>query len=162
MSMFQNDPNDDCVQVFELWRPRLRHPLNFTACQRECRGIFTHWFGGKTIACCRTANCEACKENTKSTWTGHIIGQRHEDDKFGIAIFTKPCWQVLKQKRCEREGLLGLRIQLVRMGGRENGPIATNVGGRSTEGTEYAPWRLEKVLMRLYADNANKREVPLV
>lgn len=161
MVSFCNDPRGDSVQVFELCRVRLREPLNFTAVQREVRGLYTHWYGGKTIACCRTANCEACGENVKSTWAGHIIGRRHCDDKYVIVIFTKPVYEVLKKKKCEQNGLLALRVSLVRMGGRENGPIAVQTGGHDKEVMEYADWRLEKVLMRLYADNANKRDFKL-
>lgn len=161
MSIFDQNPPDDAVQTFELCRCRPRQPLNFTIAQREVRGLWTHWFGGKTIGCCNTNACEACGENTKRTWTGHVIGRRHEDDRYIIAIFTKPVWLILRSKACEVDGLLALRVSLQRLTGRGNGPIYTQTAGRDKEITEYAPWKLEKVLMRLYADNANKRDLRL-
>lgn len=161
MSIFDQEPSDAYTICYEICRPRPLSPLNVTIAQREYRGVWTHWFGGKTIACTRLPECPACNENCKCTWAGHIIGRRHEDDKYVLVVFTKPSLQRMNEGRQEGTGYLGLRVRFTRLGRKQTGPVSVYTAGHDRSIEEHAMSVTEKICLRLYADNANKREVKL-
>jgi hypothetical protein len=76
-----------------------------------------------------------------------------------MVIFTLPVKEFFKGHEKDDGGIFGISCRLVRMGGRESGPIACVYLGRDQGRTMIKTPVLEKVLRRLYADNANKREV---
>ena len=153
---FDNRPKTEEMYCFPIVRPRHRHPVAFTVCTEALRGCWTHWFGGKTIACSAPMVCNACKVNVKKTWAGHVLAYRHEDDQLIMVVFTLPVKEFFQGHEDPRGSLMGLSCRLVRMGGRETGPIAAIYLGRDEGRKEQSIVVLEKVLNRLYADNANQ------
>lgn len=158
---FTNDPPTEEQYCFPIVRPRLRNPITFTVGCKELRGCYTHWYGGKTIACCSPAMCDACELNVKQTWQGHVIAHRHEDDHLVLVVFTLPVKQFFKKHLCQSDGVFGVSCRLLRMGNRETGPIGCQYLGRDTDRPVVSLIALEKVVTRLYADNGNQREVHL-
>jgi hypothetical protein len=158
---FENDPATNEMYCFPIIRPRHRKPISFTVATCSLRGCYTHWYGGKTIACCKPAPCEPCKVNVKTVWAGHVLAYRHEDDQVCMVTFTLPVKEFFKGHDVDDGGIFSLSCRLVRMGGRETGPIACLYLGRDKGRTMLKTSVLETVLTRLYADNSNQREVIL-
>lgn len=158
---FDNDPSSDEMYCFPIIRPRHRQPICFTVCTEALRGCWTHWFGGKTIACAAPMQCEPCSVNVKKTWAGHVLCYRHEDDQLCMAVFTLPTKAFFARHEDLYGSILGMSCRLVRMGGRETGPVAAVYLGRDEDRKKQKMSVLEIVLERLYADNANQRKVNL-
>lgn len=155
--MFTHDPGDDAQHCFEIVRARPNHPLKMTVATRDYLGLWTHWWNGKTICCPGALGCEACEENVKRVWFGHFIARRHEDDRYVLSVWTQPCRKLIESKRRSETGLLGLRVMLARAGRRPTSPVIVTCGKFETGGREFEEKTLVKVLMRLYADNANEQ-----
>lgn len=158
---FDNHPASDEMYCFPIVRPRHKHPIDFTVATEALRGCWTHWFGGKTIACSRPMRCEPCEVNIKSVWAGHVLGYRHHDDQLIMVVFTLPVKEFFEGHQDKYGNIMGLSCRLVRMGGRETGPVAAIYLGRDKDRVQQPIAVLEKVLNRLYADNANSQTVLL-
>jgi hypothetical protein len=158
---FENNPTSDEMYCFPIVRPRHKKPLAFTVATRCLRGVYVHWFGGKTIACCSPATCEACEANVKRVWTGHVLGYRHCDDQVCLVPFTLPTKEFFAGHAWDHDEIFSVSVRLVRMGGRESGPVACIYLGRDRDRTMIKMEVLETILERLYADNANKRTVQI-
>lgn len=160
MKYDQNPTTDDshCVPIV---RPRLRHPISFSVANHDFRGLYTHWFGGSTIGCSSPATCEACEHNVKRVWIGHMLAYTLEDDRLVLISFTSPSVKIIRRYTRERNGIFGLKLRMVRMGGRETGPVGVSFLGHDDDRDRVTMSALEKILLRLYADNANRREVRL-
>lgn len=159
--IFINDPSTADMHCVPIVRTRHKNPLSFTIATRELRGCYTHWFGGKTIACCLPAMCEACEVNVKKTWQGHLFGYRLNDDQLVLVVFTLPVKRFLVSIVRSDSGLYGQTVRFVRMGGRETGPIGCTWLGKDFDREQINMTALEKVIGRLYADNGNKQTVLL-
>jgi hypothetical protein len=159
--LFVNDPPTAEMHCFPIVRPRHRNPLSVVIATREWRGTWTHWYGGKTIACCLPATCEACEGNVKKVWQGHLLGYRLADDVLCMVVFTLAVKQFLVTVQREDKGIFGQSVRMTRMGGRETGPIGCTSLASDYGRDEVRMSALEKVVSRLYADNSNQREVIL-
>jgi hypothetical protein len=158
---FDNTPSSDEMYCFPIRRPRHRHPISFTVCTEELRGCWTHWYGGKTVACAQPMLCDPCEVNVKRTWAGHVLAYQHGDDQLIMVVFTLPVKEFFQGHMDKYGNIMGISCRLVRMGGRETGPVAAIYLGRDKDRTQQSIVVLEKVLHRLYADNANKHIVTL-
>ena len=105
--------------------------------------------------------CDPCKVNVKKTWAGHVLAYRHDDDQLIMVVFTLPVKEFFEGHQDKYGNIMGVSCRLVRMGGRETGPVAAIFLGRDVGRTQQPMAVLEKVLNRLYADNANKQKVML-
>lgn len=158
---FDDNPQNDEMYCFPIVRPRHRHPIAFTVCTETSRGCWTHWFGGKTIACSLPNQCEPCMVNVKRTWAGHLLAYRHEDDQIIMVIFTKPVQPFFVRHQDPQGHIMGVSCRLVRMGGRETGPVAAVYLGRDKDRQPQRMSVLETVINRLYSGNANKHKVKI-
>lgn len=158
---FHNNPPTDEMYCFPIVRPRHRHPICFTVATEALRGCYTHWYGGKTIACSAPMLCDQCEVNVKKVWAGHVLAYRHDDDQLVMVVFTLPVKEFFDGHQDKFGNLMGVSCRLVRMGGRETGPVAAVYLGRDENRVEQKMCVLERVLNRLYADNANKQKVSL-
>lgn len=159
---FDNDPVNEELYCVPIIRPRHRKPISFTVGTPNVRGVWTHWFGGKTVACNAPDDCAACEVNVKRIWAGHVLAYQHVDDAVCLVSFTLPTKDFLQMHETADEGLFGISCRLIRMGGRETGPVAGLFLGMDYDRPRLVMKRLEKLLNRLYADNANQRTVNLV
>lgn len=157
--LFVNDPPTTEMHCIPIVRPRKNNPLSVCCATRELRGCWTHWFGGKTIACCKPAMCDACEVNVKKTWCGHIVAYRLCDDAIVLVPFTLPVKQFLVGIQRTDYGLFGQQFRLTRMGGRETGPVGCTYLANDFGRTEVRMSALEKIVSRLYADNSNQQHV---
>lgn len=158
---FDDDPVTEEMYCFPIIRPRNRKPISFTVATSSLRGCYTHWYGGKTVACCQPAMCDPCEKNVKRVWQGHLLGYRHEDDQLCMIVFTLPVKEFFKGHARDDGGIFAMSCRLVRMGGRETGPVACVYLGFDEHRSIIKMSVLEKVITRLYADNANKQKVTL-
>lgn len=158
---FDNSPLTDEMYCFPIRRPRHRHPIAFTVCTEALRGCWTHWYGGKTIACNTPMKCDPCGVNVKKVWAGHVLAYLHDDDQLCMVVFTLPVKEFFESHQDPRGDIMGLSCRLVRLGGRETGPVAAVYLGRDQDRVQQPMQVLEKVLNRLYADNSNKALVTL-
>lgn len=155
--MFCNDPPESETRCYEICRARPRNPLRVCVLNTTYLGVFTHWWNDKTIACPGKPHCEACESNVKVVWFGHFIVRRLDDDKEVLAVFTQPCLKVVNSMWRDGIGLFGARLQFQRVGKRPTSPLYVTTGGHEDGEIETPMVILEKVLTRLYADNANKQ-----
>lgn len=159
--VFENHPAAADSYCFPIVRPAPKNPVALTVAVKQFRGLYTHWFGGKTIGCSHPGTCDACEHNVKRVWAGHLIGRRHSDDRYVLATFTSPCVAFFRQHERPHEDIFGMRMSFFRVGDRITSPIGCRIHGWDPNECAFGMNVLEKVLIRLYADNANRREVDL-
>lgn len=158
---FDNDPLHADPHCYPIVRCRPKQPLRITLLQVSFRGVWTHYWNDKTIVCGGDENCDACKQNLKLAWIGHILARRHQDDRTVLCPVTRPVASDLKQHKREEHGLLGLRVCLSRVGRRTTSPIATQVFGRDMAVDEIPVMVTERIMMRLYSENAGLNTLEL-
>jgi len=158
---FDNDPVTNETYCFPIVRPRHRKPIAFTVATFALRGCWTHWYGGKTIACMKPAKCDPCGVNVKRTWFGHMLAYQHHDDELCMVVITLPTKAFFVKHQRDDGGIFSMSCRLVRMGGRETGPVAAIYLGHDEHRSQQKMGVLERVVERLYADNENKNKVQL-
>ena len=154
---FDHDPPPADSHSYPIVRCRPRKPLSVTFVQSMISGIWTHYWGGKTIACVAPEQCDACDAKCKSTWCGYMIAQRHEDDKRVICALTRPVKTNLDQFLDRKHQLFGLRVRIVRVGVQPTSPVKVEVFGRDLLQDQIDTKVTLHIMYRLYADNANKK-----
>lgn len=156
---FDDHPPAAESYCYPIVRCKPRYPLKVTLLQRQITGLWTHYWGGKTIACTGAKYCEACKEGCKLTWAGYILARRHDDDHKILCAVTRPVKTELDSMEDTRHALFGLRIRLIRVGRNLNSPVKCECFGRDLMNEEVPKTVTEVIMMRLFADNANKATV---
>ncbi len=144
---------------YPIVRCRPRYPLCVTLLQREFSGLWTHYWNGKTVACTGAMYCEACKVYVKEIWAGYIIARRHSDDQKVICAITRPVFTEIDAMMDSKHELMGLRLRLIRVGRLATSPVKAECFGRDFDDEEVPKTVMEIIIMRLYADNANKATV---
>lgn len=123
---------------------------------RELAGVQTHWFGGKTIACCGTDNCPACQANFAPIWKGFFVGYGMRSGNKALVMVTGGAYENLAVHVQHEKGLFGLRVVISRKGIRKNSPMTLATCGRCDEYPEYPQKALYNMVRRVFAANANK------
>lgn len=118
------------------------------------RGVRTHWWGGHTVACCGTANCQACSGNQQWVKKFYIVGQHPCTGSRGLLMLTPLAAEQLVMRRRDDLGYLGVEIILGRAAKRNTSAMTVSFVGYHTEFSDFGMERLEQVLMRIFSENA--------
>ncbi len=125
------------------------------------RGINTHWYGKRTIACCGTENCPACDVGQKPVRKFYIVAKSLRTQNEAIVMLTPPAaGQILKHARLST-GVRGLEIVLGRAADRNTSPMTGRVCAYHHDTAEFPVDRLERILLRIFADNACVKSVEI-
>lgn len=156
---FDNSPPPADSHLYPIMRCAPRRPLKVVLLQKEISGVWTHYWNGKTIACAGLDYCDACKQGVKEIWAGYILAKTLDEDKTVMCAVTRPVKTSLDKYWGEKFGLFGLMIGLMRVGSRATSPIAVKVGARNVMHDEIDSKVTRRIILRLFADNANKKTV---
>lgn len=156
---FDNSPPAADSHNYPIVRCKPRNPIRATLLQRSISGLWTHYWNKRTIACTGEKQCKACKEGIKDIWVGYILARRHEDDKKVLLAVTRPIKTELDEFLDSPQRLFGLRCRFIRVGKRDTSPIKVEVFGRDLMNEVIETSITLHIMMRLFADNANKKTI---
>jgi hypothetical protein len=122
---------------------------------RAWKGVETHWYGNHTIACCGTENCPACDVGMKSVRKFYIAARSRRDDNQAILMITPTAATAIHHHRRQDYGLLGMEVVLGRSANRNTSPMTARVVNYHPDTPEFGQERLERVITRIFAANAN-------
>jgi len=125
---------------------------------RSWKGVLTHWYGKHTIACCGTDNCPACDVGMAPVQKFYIVARSRRDDNLGVLMITPTAAASIVQHRHKDEGMLGMEVVLGRSAKRNTSPMTARVINYHPETNEFGQERLERVISRIFAANAGKKE----
>ena len=124
-------------------------------CKDWC-GVRTHWYGGHTIACCGTENCPACEANQDWVKKLYIIAQSPATQNCAIFMLTPLAASEIVVHRRKDHGVLGCEVVLGRAAPRNTAPMTARVVNYHPETPEFGRERLERVIMRIFSENAQR------
>ncbi|GAG62728.1 unnamed protein product [marine sediment metagenome] len=108
--MFHEDaPASEITKPLPLIRPKAEKPLNTIILAKRWVGLYTHWWGGKTVRCPDTG-CRACDRNIARIWKGFIpVCDAFMMSSVALLQFTGRCTVTLNENKRDPGGLLGSR-----------------------------------------------------
>jgi len=148
--MFNNSPPTDHTMPFPIIRAKPNQPLEAVVCNRSYVGCDTHYVGGRTVLHTNPESCVGCQENMQPRWQGYVIVESRRVKRFAVLQFTPIVGLALTRACAGTNGLLGLKIRIVRLGGRINSPLECKVTGYEPEATEFPLYRLENIVRNLF------------
>lgn len=118
----------------------------------EIVGLYTHWFGGKTVPC-DLNHCKACDRNVPRLWKGFFPFQLVVDpSKCGLLCITPLAVRHLQEFQSEHNGYLGLRVEYSRKGTLINSPMACDVVGKAQPSREFTVERVEGIVRAIMGE----------
>lgn len=157
---FDNDLSDvgppPLPIVIAQWNKHVRAIL---CCTQWC-GVWTHWFGGHTIACCQTVNCRACEANQAPVKKYYIVGRNPQNDHLAILMLTPLAAEELARYRSREHGFLGCEIILGRAAKRNTSPMTVRVIATHPDESEFSQESLKRCICRIFRENNGEHPLP--
>lgn len=159
--MFESTLPDPVIKPWTIVVTRAKTPMRFICMSKVWINFLTHWYGGHTIVCCRTANCQACKAGTRRDYRAFVGGKSLQSGQYAIVSLTATAADTLETYFLSKRGLLGLSITLHRVPKRDTGMLNAMTHGYVETGEVLEKDQLEDMLGRIFAMNAGKQVVNL-
>lgn len=153
---FVNEPTVVEASPMEIIVVGAKQRVDAVILTASLAGVQTHWYGGRTIACCGTDNCPACQSNFAPVWKGYMVAYGMKSGNKAILMVTGGAYENLGQHVQHENGLFGLRVVISRAGTRRNSPMTLATFGRCTEYPQYPDKALFAMVRRIFAENANR------
>lgn len=96
--------------------------LSLVCISRGFTGVWTHWWGGRTIPC-RVSNCPAHDAGHSPRWHGYLLCEVPETKARVLFEFTEHAAATFAQELRERKTLRGLCFRASRSRARSNGRV---------------------------------------
>lgn len=110
----ENHPNDrDSHYNWTIKRAPADRALPLIVMSRECFGIRTHYWAGRTGPCIR-AGCDACKAGRLSRWTGYLACIEPADGSQVLFEYTPPAAEQLQKLIAAQGYLRGTKLLAAR------------------------------------------------
>jgi len=119
--------------------------------------FLTHWWGGHTVVCCRTKNCEPCKAGTRQDYRAFVGGKSLQGGEYAIISLTSTAADMLESYFLSKRGLQNLSVTLHRVPQRDTGMLHAMTHGYVETGEVLHKDQLEDMLSRIFALNAGKQ-----
>lgn len=153
MKLYKMPPAEDLKQPLQVIRPKAEKPLNTILLSESWVGIYTHWWGGKTIRCPDDV-CRACDRNVPRMWKGFIpVSDGVNRDSKALLQFTGRCVSKLSEHVRDPGGLLGARVLWTRIGKAVNSPLRCEVMGWADVRIAYSEDRVADIVCALFRGN---------
>jgi hypothetical protein len=148
-------PATDMVKPLPLIRPQAEKPLNTILMAEGWVGVFTHWWGGKTVLHDET-ECRACDRNIAKLWKGFIpVCDAFQRDRIALLQFTGRCCVTLLDHKRESGGLLGARVLWTRVGKQKNSPLRCEVMGWADVKDPFTYTRTSEIVAAIFRDTGH-------
>jgi len=133
-------------------------PITALLICRDWIGVRTHWWGGHTIACCETDNCEPCNANQE--WIKkYYIAAQGERSKQRVLLMLTPCAaEMIVDGRRRVDGFLGCTIRLCRSAARNTAPMQARLVAYQGKIEEFGQARLERCVLRIFRENVRGKD----
>ncbi|GAG70674.1 unnamed protein product [marine sediment metagenome] len=152
--MFHEDaPASEITKPLPLIRPKAEKPLNTIILAKRWVGLYTHWWGGKTVRCPDTG-CRACDRNIARIWKGFIpVCDAFMMSSVALLQFTGRCTVTLNENKRDPGGLLGSRVLWTRIGKAINSPLRCELIGWADVKECYTYERTCDIVAAVFRDN---------
>lgn len=128
--------------------------ISFVSICQQYVGLYTHWYGGHTVACSKPDDCACCDRGTRREFKAYLAAEPERGETQTIIQITHTCTLALHRFLSRSGGILGLRIKLERAGKADTSMLQISMHGFVTVKEQIKPVRLEKMLARVFAANA--------
>ena len=143
-------PMEDLTDPLAVIRPLPDRHLHTIMLAHEWFGIFTHWWGGKTMRCTEK-DCRACDSNVPRIWKGFIpVCDAYNSDVKRMLQFTPRCVATLVATEREETGILGMRCVWTRIGRNVNSPLSVCCLGWAPAPEVYTEARIAKIVSAIF------------
>jgi len=151
---FHNDLDDCAPPPLPIVVVTHKQTITSTLVCRTWVGVRTHWIGGHTIACCGTENCPGCEANMQWVKKYYIAAESRRTGNVALLMLTPPAAESIVASRVRTDGFLGVEICLGRAAKRDNAPMTARVTGYHPDTVDFGIERLERVVRRIFRENA--------
>lgn len=152
---FEDDINEDVVPALKILIAKHDKPLRGILKTTMWKGIWTHWYGKHTIACCGTDNCPACDVGMEAVKKYYMVARPSNGNDLAIFMITPVAAVTMWARRSKADCLLGMEVVLGRAAARNTAPMTANVINYHPDTPDFGKDRLERVMLRIFAANAN-------
>lgn len=155
MKFYDQPPEAEMLKPLPLIRPQAGKPLNTIIQSETWAGVYTHWWGGKTVQC-GADNCRACERNIARLWKGFVVvADSFNTDNIAVLQFTGRCCRTLIEHKRDCSGVLGARVLWTRIGKQRNSPLRCEVMGWAHVESPYGHSRLCDVVSAIFRDTGH-------
>jgi hypothetical protein len=151
--IFENmPPEPELVRPLPIVRPKPDKPMHTVLLAEHWVGLYTHWFGEKTIAC-GGDECKACERNVPRIWKGFIpVCDAYNPDTKVLLQFTPRCVAILLDYESVEHGFFGARVIWSRIGNRKNAPLSCAFVGWTKAIKRYSEFDLQDIVSSIFRD----------
>jgi hypothetical protein len=154
---FCDNPNaSDLQRSLSVVRVRPGKQLPFLICQRQLVGVYTHWNGAATVACEGPETCSLCERST-AVWKGFVVGYQRQSQSYSLVQLTPAVVPELRAAHQPPDGLLGLTVNLRRLGSRRNSPLSIVLGMRLACPCEWPVARVREMVKLIFGTATSRR-----
>lgn len=153
--MFEDELTGDSIPALRI--VIAKHDLNVRAifiC-RDWKGLRVHWYGKHTIACCGTDACPACDVGMEPVKKYYVVAKEVKNGNQAIVMLTPMAAAQVAHHRHRVDGLLGMEVIIGRAAARNTAPMTAKVINYHPDTSDFGTERLERVMLRIFAANAN-------
>lgn len=159
--MFESTLPEPVIKPWTIVVTRAKTPTRFICMSKVWINFLTHWYGGHSIVCCDTQNCEACKAGVRRDYRAFVGGKSLQSGQYAIVSLTASSCDMLESYFLSKKGLQNLSITLHRVPKRDTGMLHAMTHGYVNDGEILHKEQLEDMLSRIFALNAGKQVVKL-
>lgn len=123
---------------WDLVRTPASGALSLVCLSRDFSGVFTHWWGGRTIPC-RKSGCPAHDAGHSARWHGYLLCEVSPGAKRVLFEFTDQAAATFAELRKEHGTLRGLCFRASRSRARANGRVIITAVKHLGSGARLTP-----------------------
>lgn len=150
---FWNDLEKNCTPPLPIVVVTHKKPVSAIMCCRDWIGVRTHWWGGHTIACCGTDNCEPCNANRQWVKKYYIVAKGLNTGTLALLMLTPGAAEMIVAGRGRVDGFLGCVVRLARAAKRDTAPMSATLVGFEGKTEDFGTDRLERCVLRIFREN---------
>lgn len=144
------------IQPWKIVVTKAKWPTRFICMSRAWINFETHWWGGHTVVCCKTQNCQACKAGTRRDFRAFVGGRSLQNGQYAIISLTATACDSLESYFVCDRGMLGLSITLNRVPARDTGMLHVMTHGYIEKPKILEHEELSDMLIRIFSLNSGR------
>lgn len=153
---FESTLPSPVIKPWTIVVTKAKTPTRFICMSKVWINFMTHWWGGHTVICCKSANCEPCKAGVRKDYRAFVGGKSLQSGQYAIVSLTASSCDMLEKFFLSKRGLQDLSICLHRVPARDTGMLHAMTHGYVEKGEVLQKEQLEDMLSRIFSLNQGK------
>lgn len=154
--MFESQLPAPVIKPWTIIVTKAKTPTRFICMSKVWINFLTHWYGGHTVVCCQTQNCDACKSGIRRDYRAFVGGKSLQSGQYAIVSLTASACDMLENFFLSERGLQHLSITLHRVPSRDTGMLNAMTHGYVESKDVLLKDQLEDMLSRIFSLNQGK------